>query len=64
MGIFDRFKNQAKHRAKGMSGKAEKRGDDRTGGTYEDRVDDARRRAEGTLGMDRERPDQPPRDQP
>lgn len=63
MGIFDRFKNQArdKAKAKDMSDAAERRVNEKTGGKYEDQVDSAQQRAEGALGMDRDRdrPDQP-----
>ncbi|MFG2128539.1 antitoxin [Streptomyces sp. NPDC048751] len=63
MGIFDRFKNQARDKAKSkdMSDAAERRVNERTGGKYEDQVDAAQQRAEGALGMDRDRdrPDQP-----
>ena len=63
MGIFDRFKNQARDKAKSkdMSDAAERRVNEKTGGKYEDQVDAAQQRAEGALGMDRDRdrPDQP-----
>ncbi|MFF3331496.1 Rv0909 family putative TA system antitoxin [Streptomyces sp. NPDC002888] len=62
MGIFDRFKHQArdKAKAKDMSDATERRINEKTGGKYEDQVDAAQQRAEGTLGMDRDRdrPDQ------
>ncbi|MFE0728273.1 antitoxin [Streptomyces antibioticus] len=57
MGIFDKFRHHDK--AKDMSDAAEQKVNEKTGGTYESQVDDAQQRAEGALGMDRERPDRP-----
>jgi hypothetical protein len=60
MGIFDRFKNrQSQDKAKDMSDAAERKANEKTGNKYEGQVDDAQQRIEGTLGMDRDRPDQP-----
>ena len=61
MGIFDRFKSNqaARDKAKGMSDTAEKQVNERTGNKYESQVDDAQQKIEGSLGMDRDRPEQP-----
>ncbi|MFE3856189.1 antitoxin [Streptomyces griseorubiginosus] len=61
MGIFDRFKSnrQAQDKAKGMSDMAERKVNDRTGNKYESQVDEAQQKIEGSLGMDRDKPDQP-----
>jgi hypothetical protein len=59
MGIFDRFRNQAQDKAKDMSDAGEQKINDKTGDKYADKVDDAQQRAEGALGMDRDRPEQP-----
>ncbi|MDT0487975.1 MULTISPECIES: antitoxin [Streptomyces] len=61
MGIFDRFKSnrQAQDKAKDMSDVAERKVNERTGNKYESQVDDAQRKIEGSLGMDRDRPEQP-----
>jgi hypothetical protein len=61
MGIFDRFKSnrQAQDKAKDMSDVAERKANERTGNKYEGQVDDAQRKIEGSLGMDRDRPDEP-----
>ena len=61
MGIFDRFKSNRgmQDKAKDMSDTAEKKVNERTGNKYESQVDDAQQKAEGALGMDRDRPDQP-----
>ncbi|MEU9324217.1 antitoxin [Streptomyces canus] len=61
MGIFDRFKSnrQAQDKAKDMSDVAERKANERTGNKYESQVDDAQRKIEGSLGMDRDRPEQP-----
>jgi hypothetical protein len=60
MGIFDRFKSnrQMQDKTKDMSDMAERKANDRTGNKYESQVDDAQRKAEGALGMDRDRPEQ------
>ncbi|MFI0513893.1 hypothetical protein RKD19_004846 [Streptomyces canus] len=60
MGIFDRFKSnrQVRDKTKDMSDMAERKVNDRTGHKYEGQVDDAQQRIEGSLGMDRDRPDQ------
>jgi len=61
MGIFDRFKSnrQMQDKTKDMSDMAERKVNDKTGNKYESQVDDAQRKIEGSLGMDRDRPDQP-----
>lgn len=61
MGIFDRFKSNRgmQDKAKDMSDTAEKKVNEKTGNKYESQADDAQRRAEGALGMDRDRPEQP-----
>jgi hypothetical protein len=60
MGIFDRFKNQAKgSKGKDMSDAAERKANEKTGNKHEGQVDDAQQRIEGSLGMDRDRPGQP-----
>ncbi|MET7691938.1 Rv0909 family putative TA system antitoxin [Streptomyces sp. NPDC005483] len=61
MGIFDRFKSnrQMQDKGKDMSDMAERKVNDRTGNKYEGQVDDAQQKIEGSLGMDRDRPDQP-----
>ncbi|MFE2041019.1 antitoxin [Streptomyces sp. NPDC059477] len=59
MGIFDRFKSHGQDKAKPMSDAAEQKANEKTGNKYESQVDDAQQKAEGALGMDRERPEQP-----
>ncbi|MEU6276319.1 Rv0909 family putative TA system antitoxin [Streptomyces populi] len=61
MGIFDRFKHNqaAQDKAADMSDAAEKQVNKKTGDKYADKVDDAQRKAEGAMGMDRDR-DRPP----
>ncbi|MFC4498610.1 MULTISPECIES: antitoxin [Streptomyces] len=61
MGILDRFRHNrtAQDKAKQASDTAEKKANEKTGGKYESQVDDAQQRAEGALGMDRDRPDRP-----
>ncbi|GLP71612.1 MULTISPECIES: antitoxin [unclassified Streptomyces] len=61
MGIFDRFKSnrQMQDKAKDMSDMAERKVNDRTGNKYESQVDGAQQKIEGSLGMDRDRPEQP-----
>ncbi|WP_133912334.1 antitoxin [Streptomyces sp. NBC_00582] len=61
MGIFDRFRHSrtAQDKAKDMSDAGERKVNERTGNTYEGQVDEAQQRIEGSLGMDRERPDRP-----
>ncbi|MEU9334961.1 antitoxin [Streptomyces sp. NPDC048290] len=59
MGIFDRFKGHGQDKAKDVSDTAEQKVNEKTGNKHESQVDDAQRKAEGALGMDRERPDQP-----
>lgn len=61
MGIFDKFKHNktAQDKASDMSDAAEKQVNKRTGDKYTDKVDDAQQKAEGAMGMDRDR-DRPP----
>ncbi|MBW8735940.1 MAG: antitoxin [Streptomyces turgidiscabies] len=62
MGIFDKFKNQMRGRTgHKASDAAEKMVNEKTGDTYTSQVDDAQRRAERAMGMDRDhgRPEQP-----
>jgi hypothetical protein len=60
MGILDRFKNRhAQDKARDVSDAAERKANEKTGKKYESQVDDAQQRIEGTLGMDRDRPEQP-----
>ncbi|AMW10935.1 hypothetical protein A4E84_16320 [Streptomyces qaidamensis] len=60
MGIFDKFKSQARNKGKQGSDTAEQRINERTGGKYEDQVDSGQQRVEGSLGRerDRDRPEQ------
>ncbi|MDH6220555.1 antitoxin [Streptomyces pseudovenezuelae] len=61
MGILDRFRSnrQAQDKAKDMSDMAEKKVNEKTGNKYEGQVDQAQQKAEGALGMDRDKPEQP-----
>ncbi|MFF4537401.1 antitoxin [Streptomyces aureus] len=61
MGIFDKFKHNkaAQDKAADMSDAAEKQVNQRTGDKYTDKVDEAQQKAEGAMGMDRNR-DRPP----
>jgi hypothetical protein len=61
MGIFDRFKSnrQMQDKAKDMSDAAERKVNERTGKKYERQVDDTQQTIEDTLGMDRDRREQP-----
>lgn len=52
MGIFDRFRDQAKAKAKEMSDQVEQEANERTGGKYSDKVDDAQQQMEQKLGID------------
>ncbi|MEU9375595.1 antitoxin [Streptomyces sp. NPDC048255] len=54
MGIFDRFKDpeKAKAKAKEMSDKAEQEANERTGGKYTDQVNKGQQLAEDKLGID------------
>ena len=56
MGIFDRFKGQAQDKGKKQSDAAEQKANERTGGKYEQQIDDAQQRMEGAGGMRREQP--------
>lgn len=61
MGILDRFKSNrmAQDKAKDMSDAAERKINEKTGNKYESQVDDAQQKIEGSMGMDRDRPEQP-----
>jgi hypothetical protein len=61
MGIFDKFKSnrRAQDKAKDMSDAAERKVNERTGKKYERQVDDTQQTIEDTLGMDRDRREQP-----
>ncbi|KOU55166.1 hypothetical protein ADK57_45445 [Streptomyces sp. MMG1533] len=60
MGIFDKFKHQAKgSKGKDMSDAAERKVNEKTGNKHESHVDDAQQRVEGQLGMDRDGPERP-----
>ncbi|MGC2999068.1 Rv0909 family putative TA system antitoxin [Streptomyces sp. G35A] len=60
MGIFDKLKSNkmARGKAKHASDAAERKMNERTGGTYENQVDAGQQQAERRLGVDRDRPDQ------
>ncbi|MEU1853617.1 antitoxin [Streptomyces sp. NPDC019990] len=55
MGIFDKFKGHGRHRAGKSSASAEQRTVEKTGGRYEDQIDAAQQRVEGSLRTDRDR---------
>ncbi|WP_406330600.1 Rv0909 family putative TA system antitoxin [Streptomyces sp. NBC_00203] len=57
MGIFDRFKSHGHNKAKDMSDAAEKEVNEKTGNKYTGQVDDAQQKIEGSMGIDRDRPD-------
>ncbi|MDW4905997.1 antitoxin [Streptomyces sp. ADMS] len=62
MSIFDRIREQMRGKAgRNASDSAEKKTNQKTGDKYTSQVDDAQRRAEGAMGMDRDRdrPEQP-----
>ncbi|MDO0933765.1 antitoxin [Streptomyces sp. DG2A-72] len=60
MGIFEKLRNQVKgDKAKDMSDTAEQKVNEKTGNKYESQVDQAQQRAEGAMGMDRDKPEQP-----
>ncbi|MFF1307244.1 antitoxin [Streptomyces sp. NPDC058307] len=46
-------------KGKNPSDMAERKVNGRTGNKYEGQVDDAQQKTEGSLGMDRDRPEQP-----
>ncbi|MFF4132012.1 antitoxin [Streptomyces mirabilis] len=50
MGIFDRFKDQAKPKGKDMSDAGEREINEKTGNKYPDRVDDAQAEDRGRDG--------------
>ncbi|MFD7133713.1 antitoxin [Streptomyces sp. NPDC059894] len=59
MGIFDRFKNQGRNKAKDVSDTAERQANEKTGNKYESQIDSAQQQAHRRLGMDEDRPDRP-----
>ncbi|MGW6710426.1 Rv0909 family putative TA system antitoxin [Streptomyces sp. NPDC054956] len=52
MGIFDRFKDQGKAKAKDISDNLEAEVNEKTGGKYADKVDQAQQAMEQQLGID------------
>ncbi|MFE2523659.1 Rv0909 family putative TA system antitoxin [Streptomyces sp. NPDC059382] len=52
MGIFDRFKDQAKTKGKDISDNLEEEANEKTGGKYASQVDRAQQEAEKRLGVD------------
>lgn len=52
MGIFDRFKDQGKAKAKEISDNLEAEVNEKTGSKYADQVDKAQQQMEGKLGID------------
>ncbi|MFD4244921.1 antitoxin [Streptomyces sp. NPDC058525] len=52
MGIFDRFKDQAKTKGKQVSDQVEQEANERTGGKYSDKIDQAQQQMEDRLGID------------
>lgn len=60
MGIFDRFRDQAKSKGKDLSDTAERDVNKKTGDKYTRQVDDAQQNIEGRMGLG-ERPDRPDR---
>ncbi|TXS76513.1 MULTISPECIES: antitoxin [unclassified Streptomyces] len=61
MGIFDRFKDHARSKGKGMSDNAERDVNKRTGDKYTGQADDAQQRIEGATGLGGDRPERPDR---
>ncbi|MFJ6797831.1 antitoxin [Streptomyces sp. NPDC091268] len=52
MGIFDRFRTQAKDKAKGISDNLEQEVNEKTGSKYADKVDQAQQQMERRTGID------------
>lgn len=52
MGIFDRFKDQAKAKSKDISDNLEQEANEKTGNKYADQIDKAQQQAEQRLGID------------
>ncbi|MGW7137696.1 Rv0909 family putative TA system antitoxin [Streptomyces xanthophaeus] len=52
MGIFDRFKDQAKTKGKDISDNLEQEANEKTGNKYADQIDKAQQQAEQRLGID------------
>ncbi|MCX4762680.1 antitoxin [Streptomyces sp. NBC_01275] len=59
MGIFDRFKSQARHKARDTSDVAEKKANEKTGNKYESQVDTAQQQMNERLGINEDRREQP-----
>ncbi|WP_371616215.1 Rv0909 family putative TA system antitoxin [Streptomyces sp. NBC_00454] len=52
MGIFDRFKDQGKAKAKEISDNLEAEANEKTGNKYADQIDKAQQQMEQQLGID------------
>ncbi|MFE2287919.1 Rv0909 family putative TA system antitoxin [Streptomyces sp. NPDC059443] len=52
MGIFDRFKDQGKAKAKDISDNLEQEVNEKTGNKYTDQIDKAQQQMEEKLGID------------
>ncbi|MDJ0380606.1 antitoxin [Streptomyces sp. G-G2] len=52
MGIFDRFKDQAKTKGKDISDNLEQEANERSGNKHADQIDKAQQQAEQRLGID------------
>ncbi|MCX5198911.1 Rv0909 family putative TA system antitoxin [Streptomyces sp. NBC_00249] len=52
MGIFDKFRDQAKAKGKGISDNLEQEANEKTGNKYADQIDKAQQQAEERLGID------------
>lgn len=52
MGIFDRFRDQAKGKAKDISDNLEQEANEKTGNKYADQIDKAQQQMEEKLGID------------
>ncbi|AWZ04492.1 MULTISPECIES: antitoxin [unclassified Streptomyces] len=52
MGIFDRFRDQAKDKGKQISDNLEQEANEKTGNKYADQIDRAQQQAEERLGID------------
>ncbi|MFI0981387.1 antitoxin [Streptomyces sp. NPDC021093] len=60
MGIFDKFKDQARDKAKDITDAAGDEVDEKTGGKYADKVDKAQQKAEDVLGLGDKKDDPAP----
>ncbi|MFF4321063.1 Rv0909 family putative TA system antitoxin [Streptomyces sp. NPDC001568] len=52
MGIFDKFRDQAKTKGRDISDNLEQEANEKTGNKYADRIDKAQQQAEQRLGID------------